>query len=337
MSRLRERLYGAPTTAIALLALVLALGGAAYAAKRAAKPLTKAQIIALIKANAGAGPEGKQGPSGTNGKDGANGENGKAGEPGKGVVLGAAGAHCTTPNGTSVEVAGEPATKKYVCNGTTGYAATLPSGKTLRGLWGHTDITNTSGEDRITTSFPVAVENAAGEGPTPELIAVGVTAGTGTGNLTSGSTEVTNVTTASGELTVGSTVSDTTAPAGIPPGTTITKVEEAGGGPVHPGGHVEQFALSAPATATATGDSLSTGLPSGCTGNYKHPGAEPGFLCVFAGGEGDVARGFGPSFEPSIVSPDQTPLDGTLGFSIYVLAEEEGHFEMFGSYAATAE
>ena len=116
MSRLRERLYGAPTTAIALLALVLAMGGAAYAAKKAAKPLTKAQIIALIKANAGTGPEGKQGPEGKAGSNGANGTSGTNGASVKGTQFADSEGGCTE-GGVKFETAEGTV---YACNGKKG-------------------------------------------------------------------------------------------------------------------------------------------------------------------------------------------------------------------------
>jgi hypothetical protein len=44
------------------------------------------------------------------------------------------GANCAE-GGTKVEVEGNSASKKYVCNGETGFTDTLPSGKTETGTW----------------------------------------------------------------------------------------------------------------------------------------------------------------------------------------------------------
>jgi hypothetical protein len=105
-----QRQLGTAGLIVAILALVAALGGGAYAAtgggagasKSKPKGLTKAQVLALIKQNqttglagpAGAiGPAGVPGPAGTTGKEGT-----------------------TGPAGPFLEV--------------------LPSGKTLKGEWG---------------------------------------------------------------------------------------------------------------------------------------------------------------------------------------------------------
>jgi hypothetical protein len=86
------------------------------------------------------GPKGETGTAGKNGEPGKNGENGApgtAGANGKSVTLAAEpkGANCEE-GGTKVEVEGNAASKKYVCNGSPWTAGgTLPSGKTLKGVW----------------------------------------------------------------------------------------------------------------------------------------------------------------------------------------------------------
>lgn len=77
---------------IAIIALVLALGGSAYAANRYLITSThqiKPSVLVQLKGNRGprgisgvAGPTGPQGPAGANGANGANGTNGVAGERG---------------------------------------------------------------------------------------------------------------------------------------------------------------------------------------------------------------------------------------------------------------
>src|ERR1700684_522797 len=101
-SSLRRRMRVSPTTVIASLALVFAMTGGAYAAKKYLITSTKQISPSVLKslqgkagpagANGPAGPAGPQGPAGgtggkgENGKEGAagkNGENGKPGENGK--------------------------------------------------------------------------------------------------------------------------------------------------------------------------------------------------------------------------------------------------------------
>jgi hypothetical protein len=101
------------------LALVFAMTGGAYAAKKYVITSTKQispKVIRALKGKTGSagatgpqgpqGPRGLQGPAGIAGKDGANGSNGKDGAPGE---------------------KGEP--------GETGFTETLPSGKSLKGDW----------------------------------------------------------------------------------------------------------------------------------------------------------------------------------------------------------
>lgn len=82
------------------------------------------------------GPEGKQGPAGQDGQDGTNGTNGKNVEVG---VENTGTGNCGGNGGATVQVQGEPATKKYACNGAPGpegnIKATLPSGVTETGAW----------------------------------------------------------------------------------------------------------------------------------------------------------------------------------------------------------
>lgn len=118
-AKLREP-FGTAGLAVAIIALIAALGGGAYAAnhylgagasKAKSNGLTKAQVLALIKANATTGPAGPAGANGTNGAPGKEGSQGKQGEPGK------------------EGAPGKP--------GTTGFTSTLPSGKTETGTWSY--------------------------------------------------------------------------------------------------------------------------------------------------------------------------------------------------------
>jgi hypothetical protein len=234
------------TSVVAVLALVFAMTGGAYAASKYLINSTKQispKVLKALKGNAGAnggqgaagpagpgGPQGPAGPQGPGGPGGAPGAPGKEGPPGK--------------------------------EGKTGFTETLPKGKTLKGDWtieAHptgTGLIEGSASTEISFDIPLAAA------PTPVYVGEATNA-TGTGDLESGSKEVKNVT---GTLTKNSVISG----AGIPAGTTIEKV---GSG---------TLTLSKNATATATGVSLTGAVPAGCTGNVENPGAESGHLCVFA-------------------------------------------------------
>ena len=163
-STLRNR-FGIPGV-ISVIALVFAMFGGAYAASNSSGG-GKATASAKAKkgpkgpkgATGPAGPAGPQGPVGANGKDGSNGANGSngaaggAGATGKSVetaTLNPGQGGCVE-GGASVQVAGEPATKKSVCNGEPGVpgnagapgapgspwtaGGTLPVGSTETGFW----------------------------------------------------------------------------------------------------------------------------------------------------------------------------------------------------------
>jgi hypothetical protein len=136
--------FGTAGVIVAVIALVAALGGTALAASGALSGKQKKEVEKIAKKFAGkpgaagpAGPAGPAGAAGSNGKDGTNGTNGSNGAPGKNVALTAEpkGANCAE-GGTKVEVEGNAASKKFVCNGTTGFTETLPPGKTETGVWG---------------------------------------------------------------------------------------------------------------------------------------------------------------------------------------------------------
>jgi hypothetical protein len=169
--RLKEP-FGKAGLTVAILALVMALVGGAYAAGGLTKSQEK-QVTKIAKKYAGKpGATGPAGAAGTNGKDGApgakgeNGTNGTPGTPGKNVVVATANpepAHCEA-GGATVEVEGNAASKKYVCNGKdgqTGFTETLPPGKTLTGDWS-LDLSATLASQRTSTniSFGIPLEEA---------------------------------------------------------------------------------------------------------------------------------------------------------------------------------
>jgi hypothetical protein len=142
-SSLRDR-FGTAGLVVAIMALVIALVGTAYAASKL-NSTQKKEVEKIAKKYAGKkgapgdpGAPGPQGPAGTNGTNGTNGKDGTNGTNGKGVVIGTAGVACPA-GGTTVEVAGEPLTKKNVCNGEEGSpwtaGGTLPEESTETGSW----------------------------------------------------------------------------------------------------------------------------------------------------------------------------------------------------------
>lgn len=127
--RFHER-FGTAGVVIAVIALIVALGGTALAKGLFTKAQEK-KIAAIAKKFAGkpgaTGPQGPQGPQGSPGATGAKGDKGDTGLPGKD------GTFSTEP---------------------------LPSGQTLTGIWGQ-EIAPTSGElGLVTISYPIRVSPA---------------------------------------------------------------------------------------------------------------------------------------------------------------------------------
>ncbi len=120
--------FGTAGVVIGVVALVLALVTGAYAAGGGLSAKQKKEVKAIAKSFQGTGPAGAAGTNGTNGTNGEKGAkgdpgtNGTSGAAGKSVVLGqgAPGEGGCTEESTTVQVSGEPATKKYVCNGENG-------------------------------------------------------------------------------------------------------------------------------------------------------------------------------------------------------------------------
>ena len=182
---LRERIHLSPTTVIATLALVFAMTGGAYAAKKylitSTKQISpKGDMLKALQGKAGpagangpAGPVGPQGPAGgpggkgENGKEGAagkNGENGKPGENGKAGANGksvtvneiqAGGSGCSGEGGVSVEAEGSGKPHE-VCNGAEGkegsFKGAIASKTLLKGTWSVLYNAAAHGED-----LPVAI------------------------------------------------------------------------------------------------------------------------------------------------------------------------------------
>lgn len=138
-----------PATIVAVIALVLAMTGGAYAAKKYLITSTKQISPAVLKSLRGqAGPAGKNGANGANGAagpQGTPGPQGSKGEPGAQGLKGEQGAQGAKgeqgPQGAKGERGlegpkGEQGPKGDP--GQTGFTSTLPSGKTETGAWSMT-------------------------------------------------------------------------------------------------------------------------------------------------------------------------------------------------------
>jgi len=130
---------GAAGMVLAVTALIVALAGTAFAAKKVFTKAQEKQIVKIAKKYAGKngkdGAPGPAGPQGAKGDAGAKGETGPAGQPGDDGANGEPGA-CSVA--------------KPVCK--------LPPGATLQGRWGGGGLGINA--TFITISFPLALENA---------------------------------------------------------------------------------------------------------------------------------------------------------------------------------
>ncbi len=305
--------FGKAGVIVAIVALIAALGGTALAASGLSSKQKK-EVTAIAKKYAG--KNGTDGTNGTNGTNGATGPEGKqgpqglSGTNGKGVLVGAAGAECGAPGGSTVEVEGSPATKKAICNGAKGEEGekgekgdrgekgeagacsnanpdcTLPTGASLRGSWGTESSTQyeaQNGEDfsAPSVSFVLPLKTA----PIPAFIRKGVLEGSMNGNFEEGSRIISGLQLISGYATLGATVSGP----GIAPGTVVTGCETTGDihgtncGNTSCGfggcGDVPNLYLSKPTEATESEVTLTFGLPEGCTASYQYEeGEAPRFL-----------------------------------------------------------
>lgn len=296
-SRLREP-FGKAGLIVAVVALVAAMVGGAYAAnhrgkrhhkrgnpvvavaKRYSKAFSKRYSKAFSKRFAvpgETGPAGPQGPAGAKGDTGAPGENGKPGEkgePGESVTMETlyAGECTNEEGGAKLEVGGSAV---EVCNGERGpegalgtAGTTLPSEASETGTWTFGNFFETESFRLIPVSFPIPLGEELGAAHVHFL---GSEAGhaEGEGEVTSGSAVVKAVTTSTGHFAAGEEISGT----GIPSGTEVKQILSS-----------TELELTANATASSSGkESLTADLPSDCEGGtVAEPTAKPGSLCVYS-------------------------------------------------------
>jgi hypothetical protein len=179
-SLLRNR-FGIPGI-LSVLALVFAMAGGAYAAKKYVITSTsqiKPSVLKALKGTSGApgapGAAGAQGPAGANGKDGANGLPGKDGVSAVATPLAAGNANCPD-GGAEVKSASAPA---FVCNGSPWTAeGTLPSEATETGSWGGSAVVTKEKEEaeaEVGTLYPISFTIPLAEAPELIYVKVGET------------------------------------------------------------------------------------------------------------------------------------------------------------------
>lgn len=165
------------TSLVAVLALVFAMGGGAYAASRYVITSTKQISPKVLKAlqgkagpagaNGAQGPAGAVGPAGPQGPAGLQGSAGTSGTNGTGVTSAAlAKGNAKCPEGGSEFTSASGVTT--ACNGkngTTGFTATLPEGKTEEGHWAATGFTKAGESSRtpVAMSFTIPLAEEPSE------------------------------------------------------------------------------------------------------------------------------------------------------------------------------
>lgn len=163
LSRMQSKL-GTAGLVVAIVALVAALTGAAYAANAALSSKQKSEVTKIAKKYAGKpgapGAPGLAGAPGAKGDKGDKGDSGTNGTNGKSVVVNseAPGANCTDGG---VNVAVEGSTKKFVCNGQSGFTETLPKGETETGVWSAINATGALPSTLLSFSFNIPLEDGA--------------------------------------------------------------------------------------------------------------------------------------------------------------------------------
>jgi hypothetical protein len=182
---------------ISIIALVVALGGGAYAAKGGLTGKQKKEVQKIAKKEAKkyakAGKPGKRGPAGPTGPAGAAGAKGDTGAAGANGTNGSNGApggngangksvtvteisvgeeECEELGGAKVEQEGSGVSTN-ICNGETGFTSRLPHGKTETGTWAFGPTELTSAFTDVPVSFPIPLASGLGEGNAHVITASG--------------------------------------------------------------------------------------------------------------------------------------------------------------------
>lgn len=281
--RQRNEPFGKAGLTVAILALVFAMVGGAWAAG-GLNPKQKKEVTKIAKKYAGKpGVPGANGTNGTNGTAGAKGDKGEKGDTGNngtsvtGTPILTSSATCNHQGGTAYTSASGT---ENVCNGKEGEPwtpnNTLPNEATETGAWTFSDHFSTESVLLIPISFPIQLGEELGASHV-HFLGPEAAHTTANGNLTEGSNLVENITGVTGKFAVGETISGTK----IPAGTTIVKVIS-----------TTELELSANVETGGTATvSLTADLPADCTGgSATEPKAAPGSLCVYSAKPG--AGGF---------------------------------------------
>ncbi|MFL5874259.1 MAG: hypothetical protein ACJ75T_12420 [Solirubrobacterales bacterium] len=175
LTRLRDQI-GTAGLIVAIVALVAALGGGAYAASKGLNSTQKKEVNKIAKSFQGTGPQGAAGPAGAPGAAGAKGDTGAAGTNGQAGVSPVGTKFTTNKNGCpsgGIEYKG--ANTNSVCNGAEGPEGSpwtvdgvLPPGATETGNWGAFSPFSYQEEEPVGVkiSFPLPVPASAGAGTT---------------------------------------------------------------------------------------------------------------------------------------------------------------------------
>ncbi len=185
-SALRRRIHASPATVIASVALVFAMTGGAYAAKKylitSTKQISPKVLKSLKGANGQTGAQGSPGAAGAQGTQGPAGAAGQGGPPGKDGSNGKDGASASSKSFTGKKTLGSEKCEEggaevisasgttLVCNGKAGEpgepwtaGGTLPKGATETGTWW---VQSAGGETLTSVSFPIPLSASAAAGVT---------------------------------------------------------------------------------------------------------------------------------------------------------------------------
>jgi hypothetical protein len=201
ISRIHQKL-GTAGFIISIVALLVALGGGAYAASGGLTGKQKKEVEKIAKKYAGKpgkdgaagaiGPQGSPGAAGAKGDagipgiNGGNGANGTNGESVKITVLNPGEGSCTQGGAKFSNKAG----LAEACNGVTGFTETLPPGKTEKGTFAYGQTSEPFGYASISFSIPLETAPAVtvintfkGSPPTPECAGTQANPTAAPGNL----------------------------------------------------------------------------------------------------------------------------------------------------------